>query len=165
MDSGRGGLKFLSTAFAKAIRWQCSVRSSAVDNIMGLAGSSPKGEEMTEEEAADAGVELVLSMMASVPQDTIRAIDWWPRAKSALETAADAAGSWQHMVSKMAAKLGIDATMLSTADTLAFLGGSVSGINFEGFRKVARRDAVFIVAMAQAKRNEQRKRRKGKAKS
>lgn len=118
---------------------------------------------MTEEEAADVAVNLVLAMMASVPQDTIRAVDWWPRAKSALETAADAAGSWQHMVSKMAAKLGVNATRLSTADMLVSIGHQLSGAGFERFQKVARRDAVFIVAMAQAKRIEQRKQKKAKA--
>jgi len=121
--------------------------------------------EVTDEALSEIGVDLVLSMMASVSSDKIGAMDWWPRAKSALETAADAASNWPHMVSKMASKLQIDATMVSTATNIAAIGKDLSEQNlFERFRKVCRRDAVFIVAMSQAKRDEQKKAKKDKAK-
>lgn len=110
---------------------------------------------MDDEQVNDLAIDLVLSMMASV--DKISALNWWPRAKSALETAADAASSWPQMVSKMAAKLTIDATTNATANSIAKLGEKLREEKaFEKFRSICRRDAVFIVAMAQARRDEQR---------
>jgi hypothetical protein len=61
------------------------------------------------------------------------------------------------MVSKMAAKLQIDATTITTAKEICLIGENVGhGPAFERFRSICRRDAVFIVAMSQARRDEQR---------
>jgi hypothetical protein len=114
-------------------------------------------ERQSEELINEMGISLVLTMMASVPHDKIKALDWWPRAKSALETAADAASCWPQMVSKMASKLQIDATTIATAKEISLIGEQVgTGAMFERFRSICRRDAVFIVAMSQARRDEQR---------
>jgi hypothetical protein len=114
-------------------------------------------ERQSEEMINDMGIRLVLTMMASAPHDKIKALDWWPRAKSALETAADAASCWPQMISKMSAKLQIDATTIATANEIRVIGEQVgTGEMFERFRSICRRDAVFIVAMSQARRDEQR---------
>ncbi len=116
---------------------------------------------MDDEKLTDLAIDLVLSMMASASTDKINPLAWWPRAKSALETAADVAESWQHMVSKMADKLQLDATTLATATSLKTNGEQI-GSSFERFRRLCRRDAIFIVAMAQATREEQRLKTKGR---
>jgi hypothetical protein len=114
-------------------------------------------EKQTDEMQTQMAIDLVLTMMSSASLEKIRALDWWPRAKSALETAADVAASWGQMVSKMAKKLSIDATTIATAKEISLIGDQVGiGTSFERFRALCRRDAVFIVAMAQAKRDEQR---------
>ena len=114
-------------------------------------------ERQSEEMINEMGIALVLTMMASAPHDKIKALDWWPRAKSALETAADAASCWPQMISKMAAKLQIDATSIATAKQISLIGEQVgTGAMFERFRSICRRDAVFIVAMSQARRDEQK---------
>ena len=110
---------------------------------------------MDDDKLNELAIRLVLTMMASVDTDKIGALSWWPRARSAIETAADAASCWPQMVSKMAAKLQIDATTNKTADDIAYIGRVLHEANsFERFRQICRRDAVFIVAMSQAKRDE-----------
>lgn len=116
---------------------------------------------MDDEKLTDLAVDVVLSMMSSASTDKISPLAWWPRAKSSLETAADVAESWQHMVSKMAAKLQIDSTTNATAAALKIIGEKI-GDSFGRFRNLCRRDAIFIVAMAQAEREEQRLRAKTK---
>ena len=117
---------------------------------------------MEDDKLTDLAVDLVLAMMQSASTDKIGALDWWPRARTAIETAADVASSWPHLISKMAAKLQIDATQTGSAKAISFLGDELSeGKAFDRFRALCRRDAVFIVAMAQAKRDEQKRARKG----
>ena len=109
----------------------------------------------------DLAVDLVLTMMASASSENISGMDWWPRARSALETAADVADSYPQMISKMGAKLQIDAARNDTAKGISLLGDQLKTVQaFERFRALCRRDALYIVAMAQAKRDEQKKSRK-----
>jgi len=116
---------------------------------------------MTDEQLTDLAVDLILAMMRSVPQDTIRALDWWPRARAAMVSAANRAETVGRFTSEMARKLQIPAVTNDTANYLSSLSEAlVERATFKRFRHLCRRDAVYIVAMAQAKRDEQRKSKK-----
>jgi len=116
---------------------------------------------LTDDQLTNLAVDLVLAMMRSVPQDTIRALDWWPRARAALASAANKAETVARMASEMSRKLQISAVTNDTANFLCSLDDELSDrATFKRFRHICRRDAVFLVAMAQAKRDEQRKTKK-----
>lgn len=112
---------------------------------------------MTDTELMTRAVALVLAMMRSASTDRVDPRKWWERAKTALETGAAVAGSFPELVSVMARKLEIEATTNATADTVASLSVAVGGEDdFEAFRALCERDAVYVVAMAQAQREEER---------
>lgn len=112
---------------------------------------------MTDNELRDRAITFVLAMMRSASTKKIDPKKWWERAKTALETGAAIAGSFAEMVSVMAAKLEIEVTSNDTATTIEQLATAVgSDGDFEGFRQLCEDQAVFIVAMAQAHREEQR---------
>lgn len=119
---------------------------------------------MTPEEQLRAAVDLVRSMMSSASSEQIRRIEWWSRAKSALETAAQSAGSFSSMVSVMGRKLQIDVTTIATGLEIASLALVVES-DFESFRRYCEREALYIVAIAQsesaARRDEREKRNDG----
>ena len=113
---------------------------------------------MNDEQITDLAVNLVLCMMSSASTDKIRPLDWWPRAKSSMVRAADTAETWSHMISKMADKLQIDTLSNRTALSIKKLGRQLQADEaFNRFRSICRRDAIYIVAMAQAKRDEQKR--------
>jgi hypothetical protein len=94
-------------------------------------------------------VKLVRTMMASASSDRIRRVDWWARAKSALETAAMSSDNFSSMISSMARKLQIDVTSTQTGEEVADLALAVEN-DFESFRRFCEREAVYVVAIAQA---------------
>jgi hypothetical protein len=108
----------------------------------------------SETELTDIAVDLLRALMRSVSTDRVRPVDWWVRARSALETGAATADSWGHMVSRMGRKLEVDAFRRSTSDDLVRLAARL-GDRFAAFRELCQRDALFIAAMAQAKNQEQ----------
>ncbi len=95
------------------------------------------------------GVALVQTMMRSASIEKIRPIDWWTRARTALEGAARSSDHFSAMASAMARKLQIDVARTDTATDLAFLADEVAG-SFPAFRRFVEREALYIVAMAQA---------------
>lgn len=115
---------------------------------------------MTDLEITDIAVDFVLAMMSSASTDNIRPLDWWTRARSALETSASVAESWPQMVSKFGSKIQVDACRGKTSHALVTLKARL-GDGFGTFRALCQRDALYIVAMAQAKRDEQKEVRKG----
>lgn len=96
----------------------------------------------------DYGAALVLAMMASASTERIRPVDWWTRAKSALETAAASCQDYPSLVSIMGRKLQIDATTKESSAELARIEAAVR-LEFERFRRVCERQALYIVALAQ----------------
>lgn len=106
-----------------------------------------------------AATSLVLAMMRSASTERISPMNWWPRAKSALETGAAMATTYRTMISSMGRKLQIDATALSTSREISLLGAALAEAGdetFERWRAMCERDALFLVAMAQAERDLQR---------
>lgn len=116
-------------------------------------GGAPLDDETIQRMAAD----LLVQVMRSASTDDIRPIDWWPRARSAMETAASVARSYGQMVAKMATKLQIEAYREASSRSISEIGAEIDAAGaFARFRRVAKRDAAFIVAMAQLQRDEQR---------
>lgn len=99
-------------------------------------------------------VELVLAMMRSASTDKIRPLDWWARAKTALETGAAVAGHFAELVSVMGRKLEIEVTTQASADRLAALAPAIG--DFEIFRRFCEEQALYVVAVAQSTRQAER---------
>lgn len=104
---------------------------------------------------------LVLAVMRSASTDKIRPIDWWTRARTALEAAAATAETYSHMVSEMARHLQIDSYSAASSRSISEIGTPfrVTPGDFAPFARVAERDAPYIVAMAQMQRAEEREER------
>lgn len=108
-------------------------------------------QALTEEQHLKNAALLVRAMMSSASSEKIRRIEWWERAKSAIETAAMSSDSFPSLVSTMARKLQIDCTTIATASDIVLLGEVVAH-NFEAFRRFCERHAVYIVALVQAEK-------------
>ncbi len=114
-------------------------------------------KQLPDDVLSDIGTDTVLAMMRSADPEVIRPVDWWVRAKSALTVAAAVAETWSQFISKMGDKLQIVVTNKATADKINIIGMQLVEFNsFERFRFLCQRDALYIVAMAQAKRTEER---------
>ena len=124
-------------------------------------------QDTRDDELIDAAVDLVLAMAASASTDVIRPVDWWPRQRvsahasqvgrlrAALEVAAAEAESLPHMVSRMSAKLQIQALHSASSRSIVVITGAVAG-DWPRFRELAQRDAIYITAMAQVERDKRR---------
>lgn len=98
--------------------------------------------------------DLVLAMMASATTEKIRPVDWWPRAKAALETGCARAQDWSQLVSTMAGKLQIETLRADSIKALALCQPHHD--SFAALARLGRREAVYIVAQAQLAREMQR---------
>lgn len=112
---------------------------------------------MDQDQKLRCAIDLVRTMMSSASSDHIRRIEWWSRAKTALETAAMRADSFGSMVSVMARKLQIDVTTIKTGERVAELAERVD--DFAAFAKFCATDALYVVAIAQAESKERREER------
>lgn len=101
---------------------------------------------------------LVLAVMRSASTDKIRPIDWWTRARTALEAAAATAETYPHLVSEMARHLQIEAFTARSSRSISEVESPflLDPNLFPSFARVVERDAPYIVAMAQMKRAEER---------
>lgn len=117
-------------------------------------GAPPSSQAMTDERHASMARDLVLEMMSCVPPDTIDGLKWWPRAKSALETACGKADTWGELVTIMAAKLEIDVLKLASVSSVCSM--RLSQRELRDFNRVVKREAVYIIAEAQSVREQQR---------
>jgi len=112
---------------------------------------------MTDEMAMECGVRLVLAMMRSASTDKIRPIDWWARAKSALETAAASAEDLPRMVSVMGRKLQIEVTNAETSREISLLDVQIGNLGaFESVRRLCEDQSLYVVAIAQHRRQAER---------
>src|SRR5690606_16622473 len=98
----------------------------------------PRRNMLTQEQHLQNAALLVRAMMSSASSKKIRRIEWWERAKSALETAAMSSDSFPSLVSTMARKLQIDCTTIATASDVVLLGEVVAH-DFEAFRRFCER--------------------------
>ena len=113
------------------------------------------------EEQMQQAVRLVVAMMGSASTEKIRPVDWWVRARTALETGAASADSFSEMISVMGMKLQIEAANNRTAQVLSDLSSELDSADaFDVFRRLCERQALYVVAMAQAEREKTRGARK-----
>jgi hypothetical protein len=102
-------------------------------------------------------VSLVLGVMRSASTEKIRPMDWWIRAQSALKSAASMAGSFGQLTSIMGRKLQIPTFNGISSRLISSIGEQVADPDdFESFRCLCERDALYIVAEAQARRQIER---------
>lgn len=109
---------------------------------------------MDQDQKLQCAIDLVRTMMSSASSDHIRRIEWWSRAKIALETAAARADNFGSMVSVMARKLQIDVTTIATGERVAELATRID--DFAVFSKFCATDALYVVAIAQAESKQRR---------
>lgn len=105
----------------------------------------------SDDDLMDVGVQLVLAMMRSASYDDISAMQWWPRARTALETATATAEAWPHLISVMGRKLQISGALENwSAKEVCSIGTDLDEREFRRFCDLMSRDAIYVVAMAQA---------------
>ena len=106
--------------------------------------------------------QFVLAMMASASTQKIRPMDWWERAKSALVTSAAASENRRDLVTRFAKRVQIQTLTAASVDRLNCLSSLDDPAVFQRFVRVVSREAVFIVAMAQEKRADEREEKAAK---
>ena len=110
----------------------------------------------------DFAIRFVLAMLRSADPEIIGPRNWWERARTALETSAACAESWSQMVSRCGVKLQVRQTTAGTSSEIKALGEALDDpAVFERFRYLSQRDALYIVAMARARRDEEKERHDG----
>lgn len=113
----------------------------------------------------DLAVSWVKAVMRSVDSNVVKPRDWWERAKTSLTTAAAVADNWPQMVSHHMRKLQVSAVSPDTAIAVEVMGAQLTELGSEAwprFRALCERDALYIVAMAQAESARKKQERKAK---
>lgn len=98
---------------------------------------------------------LILAMLANADPEKIGGLNWWPRARAALQSASARATSFPEMVAVMGHKLQVIVLSQKTAQKVSTIGTQIENV-FEKFRHICERDSLYIIAEAQAIRNEQK---------
>lgn len=106
----------------------------------------------------NASVELVNALLDSADVHTIGVPNWWPRATTALETAAAGAESAAHAVTIASRKLQIDTLSKESAVTVARVAPIIDA-DYQAWVQTVAREAVYIVALARVAREERKQRR------
>lgn len=101
--------------------------------------------------------DFLLSMMRSASTDRIPPREWWEQAKAALEIGAEEE-TFEEMTSAVARRLHIESFTKATGNWISS-HEAVIRENFQAFRRLCRRSAVYIAGMARIERDEQRKQR------
>jgi hypothetical protein len=115
----------------------------------------PSALTRTEEEFETLAVDLLLSMLASASTDDIDPKKWWETARSALEVGAQAA-DFSAMVARMGKRLKIEALRAETSSFVSSVASDLSAVEFRRFRSKCKQDALYIVALARMKRDEEK---------
>lgn len=98
------------------------------------------------------------ALLSAADVDTIGAIHWWERAKTALETAAAASDSWRQCAAKAAQKLQIEAPDERLSHTVATLAAALDNTTtYRRWARLAERDALSITAMVRERRTARRR--------
>lgn len=110
---------------------------------------------MTHDEMLRAGVTLVRAMMRSASTDKIRPIEWWTRAQTALVAAAESSSTFSALVSRMGKALQIERLSTESSGDVVWLADDVAA-DFDAFVRFCSEEALYIVALAQAERKQER---------
>lgn len=98
---------------------------------------------------------FILAMMRSASTDVIDPVKWWERAKTALETAAEESETYGQMVASMARKLQIECLTEVSSASICEVESDL-GDDWDAWRDLCARDAVYLVAVARMDRDAQR---------
>jgi len=117
--------------------------------------ATPAGEARADGPAdlAELTVRWLDALLASASIERIGSANWWPRATSALATAAATAESYPHAVSEACRKLEIDVLSLSSAELLAELEPQLVP-RMREWSTCIERDAPYLVAMTRLRRSD-----------
>lgn len=115
----------------------------------------PPAAPLTIDDMNTIGARLVLAMLQSASTDVISPMDWWPRARTALETAAQSSDHYSGMISIMGKKLQIEVLRDQSVAEILLIDHEVRG-QFDEFRRHLDAEALFVIAMAQAQRKAER---------
>jgi hypothetical protein len=115
-----------------------------------------EGQSLDDAALRSIAEELVLAMMASASTDKIRPMDWWERARTALELSVDAAESPQEMVTRFAKRIQAQTLSASTARRLSCLSSLDDPTVWQAFRRLVARQSTYIVAFAAERRTAER---------
>lgn len=106
---------------------------------------------------ADLAVEFVNAILDSVDTAVIKPMDFWERAKTALETGAAISTTWATCVSKTGRKLQISTLTKSSGETVTRIGIALGDpAAFAAFRRLIARDGIYLIAMARVARDTRR---------
>lgn len=103
----------------------------------------------------DATVDLLNALLDSADVQTIGVANWWPRAATALETAAAGGESAAHAVTIAARKLQIETLTRDASETVARVAPLIDA-DYPGWSETVAREAVYIVALARVSREERK---------
>ena len=110
-------------------------------------------------QAMDLAVRLVLAVMRSASTEKIDPLDWWTRAKDAL-VFGTATQDYETCVHEMAESLQIHTLKAESARAIYSIGQELSEHpdSWPIFRDECQRKAIYVVALAQVQRDEERQR-------
>ena len=109
---------------------------------------------MTSPDLSLATVDWLSALLDSADTDVIGVANWWPRATSALQTAATAA-TYGQAVTTACRKLQIDVLSPRSAQALT-AAEAVVGADLEAWRRIVEAEAVYIVALTRIARTSRR---------
>lgn len=104
------------------------------------------------EDALDLAASVMLVLSREIPAGTIKPLDYWPRLKSALESAAHGAEDYPGFISDACRRLGIEVLSRHGGEGVYQLQPK----DFEAMRDAFVRRATYIVILAQVQRAEER---------
>jgi hypothetical protein len=105
---------------------------------------------------------VVVAIMRSASTDVIRPVDWWGRARSALDSACSRADDFPAFVAEMARKLNIHVFAQLSAQELIALE---QRLDFKAWRQYCASRAVYVIAGAQNRNTKAREASKAKTKT
>lgn len=115
------------------------------------------GRAVTDDELQTMAEQLVDALLSSASVDTIGALHWWDRAKTALETAAASSTTWAQCVARAARKLQIETLTAESSATVAGLARVLDDpAVYQRWARQAARDAIYTVALVRAAREQRR---------
>lgn len=111
-----------------------------------------------DDKLTEIAVKLVLGLMRSANTETINPLDWWSRAKTALVVSASVCDRYAPMISRFLEKIQATASTMETAMVILEVERELEELKeWERFRFLCERDALYIVAMAQAEKQLRKK--------
>lgn len=121
-----------------------------------MNSSNNSNNSATSEELTWIAVDLCIAVSKSMSSDNIDPMHWWQRLKSALVQGASAAQNFKEMASIMARKLQIKVYSENSITWIRAIELKLVDYSFNEFKTFCRKNAEYIVPMAQITKQEHR---------